>query len=339
MQDAPGLAEALPPTTLDAFASDIRQRFGDRGAVVDALFCALAWSQGEGVSRRCWALMATAVVGRDPGFDDADVDWVLQHAGWHVLEGHEDGQAVYRLAHQAFADHYRSQSSEQPESVHQRIATILTNGLQGLGWLNCDPYLRRHLATHAHFGGVLDRFVRDAGYLAVAVPFRLASLVPFITDRESQRIAAIYRRAIHAIERADTAERMALLHLAAQQNDPSIASIVSPLLVPRWQCRWARWRPEVQSTAVARAPKDTTAVAVVYLPNVGPLLICGAGKEVVGWWLDLVEPIERTFAPRLIDHVDCDVRSRERTHCDIRHGRRHDIDVLNARVREDRRKS
>ena len=36
-----------------------------------------------------------------------DVAWVLDHAGFHILEGGEAGQTVYRLVHQSFVDHYR----------------------------------------------------------------------------------------------------------------------------------------------------------------------------------------------------------------------------------------
>ena len=45
------------------------------------------------------------------------------------IEASEDGQAVYRLAHQLFTDHYRSRADV--EEVNGEIAPALSGGIEG----------------------------------------------------------------------------------------------------------------------------------------------------------------------------------------------------------------
>jgi hypothetical protein len=92
--------------------SDLEARFGDRKDLVDELLSALAWGEGAGLSRRVWPAVATALSPTGAVYDDCDVTWVLDHAGWHILEAGEAGQTVYRLAHQAFADLYHTRVAD-----------------------------------------------------------------------------------------------------------------------------------------------------------------------------------------------------------------------------------
>jgi hypothetical protein len=121
LQDAERLDGPLPGSALEAFASDIEARFGDRKGLVDELLSALAWGEGAGLSRRVWAAVATALSPTGAAYEDRDVAWVLDHAGWHILEAGEAGQTAYRLAHQAFADAYRARVANV--SVAQRAIT------------------------------------------------------------------------------------------------------------------------------------------------------------------------------------------------------------------------
>ena len=106
LQERDRLDGELPATALEAFADDLRARFGSEQQLVDDFFAALAWGEGKGLTRRAWPLIATAVAAQERSFSDDDVAWVLRHAGWHIIEAGEDGQAVYRLGHQALTDHY-----------------------------------------------------------------------------------------------------------------------------------------------------------------------------------------------------------------------------------------
>ncbi|MGH9181332.1 MAG: AAA family ATPase, partial [Acidimicrobiales bacterium] len=91
----------------DTLDEDLCRRYGpaDLRRVRD-LLGALAWAEGRGFPRYdVWPAVATALSGR--AYGDDDVRAVLATAGWYVKESGEDGQTVYRLYHQAFADHLR----------------------------------------------------------------------------------------------------------------------------------------------------------------------------------------------------------------------------------------
>lgn len=308
LQDAERLDGSLPDGPIDAFANDLKARFGERVELVNALFAGLAWAEGEGLSRSCWPLVASAVAGSDRAYSDADVDWVLEHAGWHILQTGEGGQTVYRLVHQAFTDHYRVGASDA-RSVQRRILARFTSTLSGLDWLNADQYVRRYLARHAALGGNLDSLVSDPAFLAVAAPARLVAALPHVSDRHASRLAAIYRRVAHVLEDVDAPERMAVLHLAAQQNDPAMAPTLLPLLQPRWQSHWAHWRRAVPWTVLASAPRDTVAAAAITVDGVGPVLVCSTSNELHGWAIeDFAElsesaSLDGTITAMLVDTV------------------------------------
>jgi hypothetical protein len=243
LNDAERLDGPLPDGTLGAFEADLKTRFGKRIELVDHLLAALAWGEGEGLSRAVWLTVATAVSAESGSFTDEDVTWVLDHAGFHILESGESGQTVYRLAHQLLADHYLARA-EHRTSVQRGIADALSQGFSGRKWLNADRYVLRHLGDHAAAGGVLGRFVIDSGYLAAADPSRLLAALGSLgpEDAKAQRVGAIYRFASNRVFDADPVERMAILHLAAHQEDPGLARGLEPLLTPNWRTRWVRWR-------------------------------------------------------------------------------------------------
>ena len=125
LMEAPSVdTESLPAGVLAAFTTDLDTRFGQRRALVNGILCALAWAEGGGLSRDVWPRVATAL-GEQTDYADHDVAWVLDHAGSHVLEGGEAGQTVYRLAHQAFADHYRSQTPHVIETQRAITAELI----------------------------------------------------------------------------------------------------------------------------------------------------------------------------------------------------------------------
>ncbi|OSP25911.1 hypothetical protein B7767_41910, partial [Streptomyces sp. 13-12-16] len=60
----------------------------------------LAWAEGAGMPRRdLWPKVAEALSDRGARYGDEDIAWVLEHAGFHVVESGESGQTVYRLYH------------------------------------------------------------------------------------------------------------------------------------------------------------------------------------------------------------------------------------------------
>ena len=281
LQDAERLDIQLPADTLDVFVNDLTQRFGDQGGVVNDLLAALAWGEGKGLTRRVWVPIANRLSRTGALYRDGDVAWVLEHAGWYIIESGEDGQAVYRLAHQAFADYYRSDSD--PKSVNAGITEALAAGLKGKDWLDADGYLWRHLASHAAAGGVLNTLIADPGYLAVADPIRLVPAFATLIDSTPREIANLYRRIAHELFKAEPLERMALIHLVACQEAPILAPRLEPLLPNAWRCRWARWISSAPHRILGLHTDKVTSVALGKVDG-EPVVVSGSHDHTVRLW-------------------------------------------------------
>lgn len=107
-----GTAEArrfLSGKVTDVFAADLA-RFNSNEKRVRELLLPLAFAEGGGFPRHLWPVVATALSPASTPYQVTDVDWLLGVAGHHVSQGAEDGQAVYRLYHQAFADYFRQEA-------------------------------------------------------------------------------------------------------------------------------------------------------------------------------------------------------------------------------------
>ena len=66
---------------------------------------ALTWAFGAGLPEDEWRTVTASLTGHE--IDRDDVSRVLEHLGRYVVQDGEDGTAVYRIAHQALADHLR----------------------------------------------------------------------------------------------------------------------------------------------------------------------------------------------------------------------------------------
>jgi hypothetical protein len=92
----------------DVFKADLDRFQGAERMRVNDLLRALAWADGNGFPRwPIWPAVASALSDTGATYGVNDVDWVLENAGYHITEAQEDGQAVYRLYHQALVDYFR----------------------------------------------------------------------------------------------------------------------------------------------------------------------------------------------------------------------------------------
>jgi hypothetical protein len=145
------------------------------------------------------------------------------------------------LAHQALADHYHGKFDEK--EAQGRIVTALIHGIAGAGWLDCDHYLWRHLADHAAKTDCVDELIHDPGYLAVADSARLVLALPRVTNAEGRRCADIYNRVVDRLVEQSPIDRMPLIHMTAQMEDPDLSPVLQSPVPPRWRCHWARVQP------------------------------------------------------------------------------------------------
>jgi len=281
LQDTEQLSIQLAGDALGAFVDDLTRRFGDRERMVNDVLAALAWGEGKGLTRRVWGPIANTLSRTGALYREGDVAWVLENAGWHIVEESENGQAVYRLAHQAFADHYRR--GADLKDVNARIAQALSEGLEGREWLDADGYICRHLASHAAAGCALDALIADPGYLAVAEPIRLVRAFASLTDGRARETADLYRRIAHELAAAETLERMALIHLVACQEAPALSFELEPLLPTTWRCRWARWMSSAPNRILGRHSEHVRTVALGEVDG-EPVVVSGCDDKSVRLW-------------------------------------------------------
>jgi WD40 repeat protein len=302
LQHAERLDGPLPDDQLDAFDKDLRERFPQQLPLIETVLAGLAWSRGNGVSREAWSAMANAVGPSLEPITDRDIAWTLDHVGWHILETEEAEQTVYRLIHQAFADYFRERT-EDTLALERRIARELAAGFDGNSWLNADPYRRRHLAEHAAAGGVLDTLVMQVAFLAVAEPTFLLAVLHLVRRHEARRVVHVYRRFLVLARGMPDNDRPAILHLAAQQQDSSLAERFRMTLAHAWQCRWAHWRALVPSTTIASLEGGVDAGTVASGPKGEPILVYATGSHVFA--LDPTSPSVALWRVNLaLDNVE-----------------------------------
>ena len=171
----PEWREQFPSTVGDAF-DEYLDRFGTGEQRVRHLLRPLAYAEGTGLPwENLWAPLASAIAGVP--YTDSDIEWLLDHAGAYIVEGSEEGRSVYRLYHQALADHLRpkGQAAENQRRFTNTLIEQTPDRISSAGkdWLRASPYVTQHLAAHAAQAGRLGELVVDPLYVVAAEPDRL----------------------------------------------------------------------------------------------------------------------------------------------------------------------
>lgn len=122
----------------------------------------LAWSQGAGLPwGTLWPRLATALARvadtPDTSFDDDDVRTLLDQAGDLVVESIESGQPVYRLFHEALAEHLRADTDERRS--HAALAGAMLALCEGRPWHQVPRYITVNLPRHLLGAGRMDTLV------------------------------------------------------------------------------------------------------------------------------------------------------------------------------------
>ncbi|NUT49911.1 MAG: tetratricopeptide repeat protein [Saccharothrix sp.] len=163
--DEDGWEDLLAGSIEAAFDADLLQVALDPtvpAASVDlarVLLTALTWAQGAGFPAPEWAVVATALARRPVG--DEHLTWVLDQLGRYIVQDGEAGTAVYRLAHQALADHlrpaYRPTHTRPFDPAAGPVAAALLDHYRDLLTAGhgptTHPYLWRYAWTHAATAG------------------------------------------------------------------------------------------------------------------------------------------------------------------------------------------
>lgn len=256
-----GWDERFPSSVGTAF-DEYLARFGEREGLVRDLFRPLAYAEGRGLPwDDLWAPLASAL--SDRPCTDSDIEWLLDHAAPYVIEDLEDDRSVYRLYHQALADHLRSSNASRAKTLQQRIVDALV-ARATRGWLEAHPYIRRHLASHAAGAGTLERLLRDPLYLVAADPARLQLGLTAMPELTLE--AHVYLGTAPYISIDTPGDSLAALALRARQlgaNELARRAAAAPIR-QTWRVRWCLWRREQKNRLlVADSPISTIASGTI----------------------------------------------------------------------------
>ena len=293
----------LEGSLADAFTADLA-RFGQDEWRLRALLTPLAYAEGAGMpSRDVWLAAAEALrpgsspepgPGRslEPGagrLTAADLSWIVSHAGAYLIESGEDGQTVYRLYHQAFADYFRTASpvrETQRRITDALVAQVETDSKRH--WNLANPYTLRHGATHAAAAGRLDGLVADSRYLLYAEPEKLQRVLTRSGYRDAP-LTRLYWRCVDDFPPATPTQRAAVMQGVALRDEPDALPLLNTEPELPWQGRWGVGLRAAFHRRLPSHASPVTAVACGRTPaGAGSrrtmLLATAAGDGVVRLW-------------------------------------------------------
>lgn len=230
---------SLPGLPGQAMRHDLDTRLGQDAARARDLLRPLAYAEGQGLPwEDIWPSLASRIA--DVEYRDEDLFWLRRNAGSYVVEAAEDDRSVYRLYHQALAEHLR-EDVDHRAIQHAFVQVLVSHVPLTLGgardWSRAHPYTLRHLATHAAKCGVLDEVIADVEYLVHAHPDELLVAMRSLTTEDGRLTAAVYRASVATHRNLPPAGRRQILatdatRLKAPQQQHTLARSVE--WVPRW---------------------------------------------------------------------------------------------------------
>lgn len=277
----------LPSTVGGAFDAYLR-RFGDDETRTRRLLAPLAYAEGAGLPwDGVWAPLASALSGSQ--CTDVDVEWLLDVAGSYIVESSESDRAVYRLYHQALAEHLR------PARVEVRAQARLSGALRALAasgpdsaqadWFAAHPYVRRYLPVHAAAAEHIDDLLDDPGFLLAADSDRLLGALNAARSRSAIRTARLYRSAVPQLRGRPPADGASYLELHARQLglDDYADRVAAARFSQRWRVPWTRWAPRHPHQIIGRHPEHVWSVALCTLAD-RAIVLSGDERGTVRVW-------------------------------------------------------
>jgi WD40 repeat protein len=279
----PGWRDALPREASAAMRDDLVGRLGTDADKARDLLLPLAYGQGAGLPwEDLWPRLASALAGAR--YTSRDIDWLVDQAGYYVVESTSDHRSTYRLYHEALSDHVRSGRDQKQD--HATIVRALVGHVPRLpdgqpDWAKAHPYIRSQLVNHAVAAGVIDDLVADPRYLLAATPATLLAALPTLASRDGRAAADAYRRALARIRDSPPAQHAAYLQLAARcARAPQLADATTRQgLELTWSTDWASWRLQPPHQTLAGHEGPVTAVAVGEVD--GRIVAVSAGHDML----------------------------------------------------------
>jgi WD40 repeat protein len=283
----PGWELHLPATVGQAFEGYLERFDADQDRARD-LLTPLAFAEGVGLPREeLWAPLARVLSGNDAYTDD-DVDWVQHAAAAYLIEDRDQGRSVYRLYHEALAEHLRSQypGPEPQRRLTQALRALVPTAIAGQpAWDAAHPYIQAHLASHAAAAAQLDDLVTDPGFLLTASPDRLLRALPAAIRFDGQQAADVYRTALYQLRGRPRAEAASYLQLEAREyRANNLADRIDHLgLALPWSVPWARYTRAYPHLILGAHTGIVNSIAVTNLDG-RPIAITTSDDATVRVW-------------------------------------------------------
>lgn len=275
-----GWYELIPVDIESAFRADLA-RFGDHQERIRDLLEPLAYSEGRGIPwENLWADLATEISGRSESnrYTDSDIRYLIDRAGYYIIEDRENDFSVYRLYHQEFARFLRNERREQ--DIQKKIANTLIQKISVLpdgskNWSSSLPYIRTHLASHAAHAGLLDNLLLDPLFLVEAQSERLLRQLHKAQSESARAAAKVYRLTVRHLQTKPRKDHLSYFDLVARKYgaDDLIKDIDWQSKPWLWRTLWAKWQPSSSSRIVAQHSDWIKSLEVTQLKDARTIVI------------------------------------------------------------------
>ena len=280
--------QRFPAEVGQAF-DDYLSRFSNEERRARDLLRAVAYAEGPGLTAdELWADMASALAA-PRRYGSVDLAWLLDSAASYLIEsGAEQDQPVYRIFHQALAEHLRPEAKEiraQRQLVKVLMGTVPVAADGRREWLAATSYVRTHLATHAGKGRVLDQLVNDPGFLLAADPARVLPALGTVTDPEARKSASAFESVQYLLPGGLPGKAAAQLDLAARVHGAAtLADGISQLPFERpWRICWGHWARPDRNVLLGQHEDEVQSVAIATADG-APVAISSGGDGTVRVW-------------------------------------------------------
>ncbi|MBN1173080.1 MAG: caspase family protein, partial [Micromonosporaceae bacterium] len=284
---------SLPRYADQAMRSDLDDRLGVHAAKARDLLMPLAYAHGTGLPwADIWPMLATRLTINGARYTSSDIDWLIDHAGFYILEAttEDRGRSVYRLYHEALAEHLRGTRAD-PAADQAIVVEALTKQVPRRAdghpdWFRAHPYTKASLATHAVGTPCLDVLACDPRFLLAARPAPLLAALRHTTTREAHVAADAYRRAEPRLRTHPEPHRPAYLQLTARcGRAPALAEAIATSGLPlAWTTDWASWRLQPPHQTFTGHTRGVRSVALGRVE--GRDVIVSGGDDATVWVWD-----------------------------------------------------
>ncbi|WP_460504610.1 caspase family protein, partial [Catellatospora paridis] len=277
----------LPRHAAGAMRQDLDERLTDRADRARHLLVPLAYAESSGLPwEDLWPALVREITGEP--CTNADLDWLVEQAGYYIIETSLDSRSAYRLYHDSLAEHLRE--GRDHEADQASIVGVLSRRVPRRAdgttdWRQADPYTNATIAIHAAAGHMLDSLVVQPLFLLGTAPAALQAALPHTRTADGQAAADAYRRASTRIRTSPPHVHAAYLQLAARcARAPHLAEAINGSDIPlAWGTDWASWRLQPPHHTLNGHASDVGSVALGQVDG-RHIVVSGADDATIRVW-------------------------------------------------------